>query len=274
MNEILLQGPAGVLHVDDGGAGGPPIVFIHSTGGTTGHWGEMLERLRPERRAIALDLRGHGRSGWDGLGPLDPLSLAADVEAVVDGLGLEQLVLAGHSAGGAVAVAFAGLHPERLAGLLLLDPSADGRAVPRDQAEGMLRALRSEAYGPTIEAFWAPMLAPSSPEVRERVLRDLRATSQEVVTGVLEGLLDFDPVAALSRFAGPQLSVITPFNDAPEALHRLCPRLPCERVEGTGHWLQLDAPETVGAIVERFLDSLDEGEARPKRWPVPGILPR
>lgn len=48
-------------------------------------------------------------------------------------------------------------------------------------------------------------------------------------------------------------AVITRINDRPDALHAIVPELSVERVEGTGHWLQLDAPELVNAALDRFL---------------------
>jgi len=51
------------LHADDGGTGGPPVVLLHSAAGNISQWSPQLEHLRPERRAVALDWRGHGESG-------------------------------------------------------------------------------------------------------------------------------------------------------------------------------------------------------------------
>jgi pimeloyl-ACP methyl ester carboxylesterase len=66
-----------------------------------------------------------------------------------------------------------------------------------------------------------------------------------------------DPVPALRRYAGPALSVITPINDAAWSLHKLVEGLPTRRIEGTSHWLQLDAPETFDEILQEFLADLD-----------------
>jgi pimeloyl-ACP methyl ester carboxylesterase len=63
----------------------------------------------------------------------------------------------------------------------------------------------------------------------------------------------FDPVTPLSRYRGPRRTVITRLNDRPDAYHALVPGLPVTRVEGTGHWLQLDAPEEVNRILDGFL---------------------
>src|SRR5690349_8502589 len=57
-----LEGPSGAIFVDDGGDGGLPVVFLHSFGGSSNHWASQLDHLRHHRRALAIDLRGHGKS--------------------------------------------------------------------------------------------------------------------------------------------------------------------------------------------------------------------
>ncbi|MBU8895409.1 alpha/beta hydrolase [Corallococcus sp. H22C18031201] len=251
-----MQGPVGALYVDDGGKGGVPVVFVHASAGNTGHWAAQLAHLRRRQRAIALDLRGHGRSAlsWDGRYSVE--ALAEDVEAVVRGLGLTRYVLVGHSLGGAVCVAQAAAHPGAVAGLFLLDPASDGRDMPPEQAQGLMAALASDDWAQVVEQFWSPMLADSRPEVRARIVADLRRTPREAVRGPLGALLTFDPVAALKRYRGPRLSVVTRFNDAPGSYHRLVADLPSRPMEGVGHWVQLDAPEAVNAALDAFLAQL------------------
>ncbi|MBZ4422432.1 alpha/beta hydrolase [Myxococcus sp. RHST-1-4] len=251
-----MKGPAGALHVDDGGKGGLPVVFVHSSCGNTTHWAAQFVHLRRSRRAVALDLRGHGKSAPPADGDISVEDFARDIEAVVDALGLQRFVLVGHSMGGAVCAAYAGLHPDRVAGLFLLDPASDGRSIPAEQAAGFMQVLATDAWSAVIEEYWTPMLAPSRPEVRERVLSQMRATSQAGARAGLGALLTFDPVAALRRYPGPRLSVITAFNEEPGSYQRLVPELPFRKVEGTGHWVQLDAPDTVNALLDGFLASI------------------
>jgi pimeloyl-ACP methyl ester carboxylesterase len=240
------------LHADDGGgpAGGVPVVFLHSAAGDGTHFAAQLAHLRPGRRALALDLRGHGRS------PAAPTlgveEAAADVLAALDALGVERCVLVGHSWGGAVAVAASGARPERIAGLLLLDPAADGRRIPEAEARGLLRSLETD-YDAVVAAYWGSLLAGARPAVREQLMAKIGRAPRAVVRGTLASLLTFDPVAPLSRYRGPRRTVITPLNDRPDAYHALLPGLPVTRVEGTGHWLQLDAPEEVNRILDGFL---------------------
>jgi pimeloyl-ACP methyl ester carboxylesterase len=240
------------LYVDDGGAGEPPVVFVHSAAGHSGQWSAQLAHVRRSRRALAVDLRGHGRSPAGVGADFQVAALAADLKATLDRLALGRVVLVGHSLGGSVCVSLAGSDPGRVAGVFLVDPSGDGRLVPKDQAAGMMAALRSDAYQPTIEGYWGSMVAASSPAVRARVLQDLRDTPPATVIGVLEALLTFDPVTPLRAYSGPRLSLITAANEGPGALHALVPELAHQKVDGTGHWVQLDAPDAVNRAFDAF----------------------
>lgn len=248
------------LNVDDGGAGERlPVVIVPAAAGTTSQWRAQLEHLRRSRRALALELRGHGASRARARRDTTVEQYAEDVAAVVDALGLKRFVLAGHSFGGAVASSYAATRPDRVAGLLLIDPASDGRQIPKPMADGLLEALGTDAWYSVVESYWEPMLAPSERGVREQVLGDLRRTAHETVYSSLASLLQFDPVSALNRYRGPKRAIVTQFNEDPSAYHRLVSDLPHDRVEGVGHWLQLDVPERVSAAFDAFLAGIERG---------------
>ena len=241
------------LCVDDGGSGGTPVLFVHSIAGNSGHWSCQLEHLRKNRRAIAIDLRGQGRSASARDGDYSIGAMANDIDSVAGALELTRFVLVGHSMGGSVSIEYAGRHPEKVAGLLLADPSGDARKLPAGLIEPFLAALDSDSYDRTVEEYWRAMLAGSNPSVQEKVLGDLRSTKKEVVIGVFRSTLIFDPIAALLPYAGKKLSIITHLNDMPISLHNLLPDLPHVSVSGTGHWLQLDRPDEFNRIMDDFL---------------------
>lgn len=245
------------LYTDDGGAGdGLPVVFLHSLAGDGRQWEAQLAHLRPHRRAVAIDWRGHGRSPA-GDGDWRVETLAGDVAAAVDRLGVERFVLVGHSAGGSVAIAYAGAHPERVAGLLLLDAAGDSRGFPREMIDPFLDALDAEAsYAKTIEGYWGT-IAGSDPAVRERLMADLRGTRREAAAGVFRSTTRFDPGAWLARYPGPRLSVVTPRNTGPHSLRALDPAMPHVTVTGTGHWIQLDRPDELDRILDGFLETVE-----------------
>jgi pimeloyl-ACP methyl ester carboxylesterase len=250
-------GPTVELHADDGGAGdGVPVVLLHSLAGNTGHWEAQLAHLRVTRRAVALDWRGHGRSPAAPEGSWRVEDMAEDVAAAADRLGLDRFVLGGHSAGGSVAIAFAGAHPERVAGLFLLDAAGDSRLFPRETLDPFFAALETDAYASTIEGYWGTIMG-TNPAVRARLLDDLRATSPAAVASVFRSTTEFDPGSALRRYHGPRLSVVTPRNTGPYSLLSLDPGMPHVTVTGTGHWIQLDRPDELNRILDGFLRTVE-----------------
>lgn len=252
MSSTRIPGPTGALAVDDGGQG-EPIVLLHSLAGNTGHWSAQLEHLRKTRRAVALDFRGHGQSEAPRRADHDIEALAEDIAAVVDRLGLKRFALVGHSLGGGVAVAYAGENPKRVTHLLLADPIGDSTQYPSSETEPFRAALESPGYQEFIEGYWMST-AGEDPVVRERLLRDLRATPIECVVQGLKAMMRFDPRAALARYRGPAFAVVTPSNDLPYSMHRVGAGFPHRVITGTGHWLQIERPAEFNRLMDQFLE--------------------
>ncbi|HEY6934755.1 MAG TPA: alpha/beta fold hydrolase [Marmoricola sp.] len=110
----------GRLHVGRWAAGtdAPTVVAVH--GVTANHRCWLALARTGAVDLVAPDLRGRGRSGTLP-GPAGMAAHADDLLAVLDHVGVERALLVGHSMGGFVVSAFAAAHPERLAGVLLVD---------------------------------------------------------------------------------------------------------------------------------------------------------
>lgn len=110
LNDYDLGDPAGV-----------PVLAIH---GITAHglrFRRLAEEAWPQRRTIAVDLRGHGRSISDG--PWSIERHVGDVIDTLDSLGLDRIDVVGHSYGGAISLSLLAHAPERVRSLVLLDPA-------------------------------------------------------------------------------------------------------------------------------------------------------
>ena len=119
-------------------------------------WSHWLRELSRDHQLVRYDERGCGLSDWDVDFSFDAWVL--DLETVVDSLGLERFALLGISAGGAIAIAYAARHPERVSKLILQGAFALGWNR-RDLAPGSLanfeamRTLMLRAWGRSNPAF-------------------------------------------------------------------------------------------------------------------------
>ena len=148
--DVAVDG--GVLHAGvwtprtasaDAGGATPTVLLVH--GVTSSHlaWPFVVERL-PGVRVIAPDLRGRGRSnGLEGAAGM--AAHAADLAALLDAIGVDRVVVVGHSMGAFVSMVFAHLHPERVSRLLLVDGG-----LPLDVPSGLSTdELVAGILGPT-----------------------------------------------------------------------------------------------------------------------------
>jgi pimeloyl-ACP methyl ester carboxylesterase len=110
------------------GASGPPVILLHGWGAFKELWWSTLNDLGRDHRCFALDVPGHGDSA---LGTADSLSAVADaIGAFCDDLDLREIILVGHSMGGAVAAELAVRRPELVARLVLVDAAVDAKSMP------------------------------------------------------------------------------------------------------------------------------------------------
>jgi len=244
-----IGGTAGKIHINDGGKGGVPVVFVHSFAGSTKHWEAQLAHLRPTRRAIAIDLRGHGESEPPADGNYAVTALADDIDEVADELHLDRFVLVGHSMGGAASLAYAGEHADEVAGLVLV--GAPGKSPPEMKAQ-IMSALETD-YDQTMERFWNDLLAKARPEVAARIREERMAVQRDASLKMIRAIFDYDPTPALAAYRGPTLIIDAEGEDAPGGLHDLSPGIPHKVIMGTSHWVQLDEPEQFNRILDEFL---------------------
>lgn len=120
--------PGARLHVreaapDGDGDGLPPVVMIHGLAGQSAHFGYgIMPRLKGVLRMAAPDRPGCGYSTRAADAGADLPTQAGQIAALIDRLGLGRALVVGHSLGGAVALALALDHPDKVAGLVLLAP--------------------------------------------------------------------------------------------------------------------------------------------------------
>jgi 3-oxoadipate enol-lactonase len=159
------------------GEGTPVVLLLHGLTATRRYvvmGSRALERSGHE--VIAYDARGHGRSTpAPDPGDYGYETLVLDLEAVLDGLGIERAVLAGASMGAHTLLAFALRRPERVAGLVVITPAYDPDVIEDDARLARWDALAAGLREGGVEGFIAAYGEPSVPAAwRETVLRVIR----------------------------------------------------------------------------------------------------
>jgi pimeloyl-ACP methyl ester carboxylesterase len=101
------------------------VLFLHGGSLTARTWDLVCLALRRDFRCLALDMRGHGDSEWPADADYRVETMAADIGAFADAVGLERFMLVGHSWGGISSMEYAGDEHERLRGLVLVDTCPD-----------------------------------------------------------------------------------------------------------------------------------------------------
>lgn len=231
----------------------PPVVFIHGAGGTHQHWLYQVRDL-PHSPTYALDLPGHGRSegtGWDSI-----TAYSDWLVAFLDAAGVGQAVLVGHSMGGGIAQDVALRYPARLAGLGLVASGARLRVVPaildgiHQNPEAAVRLVCDFAFGPE-----AP------PEMVRLGRRHMGDIPPEVLYGDFVACNTFDAMERLGDIAIPTFVLcgtqdhLTP----PKYSVYLRDRIEgatLHLVEGAGHMVMVEQPQSVSQTLIAFLEKL------------------
>jgi pimeloyl-ACP methyl ester carboxylesterase len=270
----LLLGRMRFHYLDWGTAGRPPVVFLHGGGLNAHTWDVVCAALRREQHCVAFDQRGHGESEWSPEMDYRIESHVADLDAFFDALAIERCVLVGMSLGGANALAWAGRHSRRLAGLVLVDVG------PETRAEGVrkIAAFTSEATPlDSVEQFVERALAFNPRRNRELLRRSLLHNLRRMPDGRYMWKYDqrhrgraLDPDAyarrrdllwsAVDAVECPTLVVRGAQSDVfhDEDAGRLAGRLRRGRwvkVEEAGHTVQGDNPAGLLVFLREFLDA-------------------
>lgn len=247
---------AGVrLAYADEGAGDPPLVLIHGWSCDRRFLAPQAEHFRRQHRVVSPDLRGHGESD----APVQPYTIEGftdDVVWLMARLGVGRAVLVGHSMGGVVALDLAARRPDLVAGLVLLD--APVAPIPRvhDRVGPYLATLDGPECRDVARAFVGRllMLPTDSPERRDWILDEMARTPEHVLPSALKALYAYPTETALRRCRAPILLIWASriLSDL-RVLRDLSPRLTTGQTVGAGHFHQLEVPEQVNAMIERWL---------------------
>ena len=245
---------------------GPAVLFIHGYPHDRSIWSHALESLEGFRR-IAPDLRGMGQSDAPDLG-YSIETYAGDLAALLDTLGIDEVVLCGLSLGGYIAFEFLRRWRRRVRALILMDTRAEADTPEaRKQRDAAATKARESGAAAVAEDLLPRMLAPGtlaeSPETVERVRSMLAAIPVAGMVGALGAMRDrVDSRDLLPSLAGIPTLVLVGEDDAltPPAQARLMAQaIPGSRlvvIPGAGHLPVVERPGATTEVLAEFLRSV------------------
>ena len=266
------------LHVWEAGSTGPVVLLIH--GIPTNHtlWWDVVPRLAPHARVLAVDLLGYGCSDRPGRQALDLAAHAGRLVALLDALGIGRANVVGHDIGGGVAQILAVHHADRVERLCLVNAVCyDAWPVPAMRALELaspvlehapprltIAALRAgmrtlfahqDRADRFLDAFLAPFGDDGGMDVFVEHLHALDSRETEALAPALRSLLP--PVAVIWGRRDHQLK--------PPLAERLAGDIPTAElswVEDASHFVPADRPDAVADGVLRLLHRPLEASAR------------
>ncbi|MFN8556063.1 MAG: alpha/beta hydrolase [Dehalococcoidia bacterium] len=252
-------------YLDWGSPAAPPLVLVHHVSSHAHTWDAFAARMARDYRVVAIDLRGHGDSGWAGLGNYTTEQYASDIAAVVDQLGLSRVVVLGGSLGGRAALVYAAEHPDKAAALIMEDV---GAVRPPSIAAGF--AARIEAGEPELDTAeeWAAQLRGTNERTPPEYFLHLAQHGTKRLPNGKLGLKrdpaiqkDFVPMelwryvdqvkAPFLLLIGAESAIVGP--DQQEEFPRRAPHIEIETIAGAGHIIVHDRLDAFEASVRGFL---------------------
>ena len=241
------------LHLLEWSGEGVALLLLHGFGNDAHIWDDFAPAVAPYYRTLALDHRGHGDSAWDPEGRYEHDDMVADVERATAALCVDRLVVVGQSLGGRIATLFAGRHPERMAGLVLVDigPELDPRGVLRIRME--VESSQEPVFASVDE--YARLLSLHYPAARPTALQRM---ARHGVRQREDGgwVLKMDPALRGARFAIPPEEAAAREREMSQAQWDALRRVPCPTLVVRGAASDVFSAEVADRMVD---DALAKG---------------
>jgi 3-oxoadipate enol-lactonase len=262
MSTVEINGiPLGVQQIGD--RKNRTIVFAHPILWGAGAFDEMLVELAKDFHVVAVDIHGHGASGYRDTMTLEEMT--EDFYRLLEKLNLRKVIWFGCSIGGMIGMRLALAHPEVIDSLILMSTAA--RLDPPEMKEATLRLWelfrdghREEVADPAMKFFFAPKTYQDRPELIEKYKKELISLKEAegMFAAALAVFNRSDIGGIISRIDAPTLVIVgrddpaTPPAQA-EFIAGQIPNARLEIIEDANHLVAIEKPSEVTKLVREFL---------------------
>jgi pimeloyl-ACP methyl ester carboxylesterase len=264
VGRLRLATGVSLSYASSGPSSARPVVLLHAWAESRRSFDRLVPLLPDSMRAIAVDQRGHGDAEKAPAG-YSLESLAADIEALMDAVGIASAVLVGSSSGGYVAQQVAATYPSRVAGLVLVGSPRSLRERPTfaDEVDALTDPIDPAWVRQTLTWFPRHRDVPSS-YLDDRVEDGVRI-SAHIWRESFRALLAAEPPSDAGLITAPTLIVwgerddlLT--RDQQEALAAAIATSRLVVYEDTGHLVLWEQPERLASDLTAFIEGLADVE--------------
>lgn len=239
------------------GAGKPALVFLHGWSCDRSYWKKQIEPFAQRYEVVAIDLAGHGESGL-GRKAWTMEAFGDDVAAVVEKLGLQQIILIGHSMGGDVIAEAAKRLPNRVVGMIMVETYKKlGTGRSPDQVQAFIQRLRVDFVDSTRALVKSMFLPKSDSGLVDRVATDMSSAPPAVALPSLESAFNYsrDMPHTLEQLKLPVIAINADNapTDIPSMEHY---GVQVMIMHGVGHFVMMEDPESFNRLVAEAIGKL------------------
>jgi len=200
-----------IISADDGvklvcdvrGKGDTALIFLHGWCGDREYWKHQVEAFAPDYRIVAFDQAGHGESTKDRKN-WTVNSLAGDVQSVVKALGLNRVILVGHSMGGPIALMAAKRMPRKVVAVIGVDTLQNAEfKMPEEVRKKFLAGFETDFKKTLAEGFPALLHEKTSPELKKWLVTKAEGQDQKMALALMRDLSALDQKKLLKEAQAP-----------------------------------------------------------------------
>jgi pimeloyl-ACP methyl ester carboxylesterase len=250
------------IHYDSFGQGDEALVFIHGWTCDSTFW-KAQAPIYEHRRSLLIDLPGHGLSDKPEI-PYTMELFARAVDAVMIDAKVRKATLAGHSMGTPVAIQFLRMHPEKVAGLVIVDgfipqpPKDDSeREKQKAQFAGLVKSYRGPDYKSVAMRMLDSMFTKQTdPALRNQIQTRMLSAPQYVMASAMEGMSTMEPLTESYSQLAVEAIMVKRGNATryEEFLKKHFNLTGFREFDDAGHFLMMEQPEKFNQILREFLD--------------------
>jgi len=254
-----------IHYLDWGSAGNQPLILLHGIARTAHTFDHVAPHFARNYHVIAVDMRGHGDSGWHPQGAYVVEDYTSDIEALIEQLKLRNIVLWGASTGGRVVQMVAGRHPDWVSSVIVEDVGAE-RPTAVSNRRGDRMAKEANGWSSIDEMLL--QIKVENPRASDAILRSLaqhgsrKREDGRIVwkrdPAILKGFVPTELWATVRKIKAPIIYVLGGASTTVPAatqqkLKTVLPQAQIVTMPGLGHYPSDEKPEDFLTIVDGFL---------------------